>query len=192
MFQPQNLPGRYGRVVKAIDHLLEVIQGQAVLGGGWAVWHHGFIGRITQGIDIALPAAIVEEFLQTGSVSGFEILPRQVGTWPKMLHKETGIQVDILPEGGRPGSASKPAPTTIPHPEKMGAAGSTLRYMSLSALVELKIAAGRLRDESDVGELIRANLNQVDAIRKHLAQVHHDYVQAFDHLVQRARQQDDR
>ncbi len=26
MLQPQDLPGRYGRVVKAIDHLLQVTQ----------------------------------------------------------------------------------------------------------------------------------------------------------------------
>src|SRR5947209_20321434 len=59
MFKPQDLPGRYGRVVRAIDHVLQAIRGQAVLGGGWAVWHHGFVGRLTQDIDIALPAAQV-------------------------------------------------------------------------------------------------------------------------------------
>src|ERR1700730_1820029 len=77
MFNPQDLPGRYGRVVRAIDHLLGVIHGQAVLGGGWAVWHHGFVGRLTQDIDIALVAAKVDEFLQAASVAGFELLPRQ-------------------------------------------------------------------------------------------------------------------
>ena len=51
---------------------------------------------------------------------------------------------------GRP---SRPAPTTIPHPKAMGAVRGTLKYMSLPALVELKLAAGRLRDEADVLEL---------------------------------------
>src|SRR5215471_5169479 len=35
MLDPQDLPGRYGRAVKAVDHLLQVIGCEAVLGGGW-------------------------------------------------------------------------------------------------------------------------------------------------------------
>ncbi len=52
MLQPQGLPGRYGRVVQAIDHLLATMQCAAALGGGWAVWRHGYVGRVTQDMDI--------------------------------------------------------------------------------------------------------------------------------------------
>jgi hypothetical protein len=191
MLEPQDLPGRYGRVVRAIDHLLQVTQAEAVLGGGWAVWRHGYEGRLTQDIDIALPVAKIAEFLLAASVSGFDLLPRQEGRWPKMLHKETGIKVDILPEGARPGTASKPAPTTIPHPAQMGAVVGRLTYIRLISLIELKIAAGRLQDHSDVGALIRANADQVDLSRQHLASIHADYVRTFDELVQKAREQQD-
>jgi len=191
MLEPQDLPGRYGRVVAAVDHLLQVLHCNAVLVGGWAVWRHGFVGRITQDIDIVLPAARVDDFLQAASVAGFQVLSRQEGRWPKLLHKETGVQLDILPEGAHPGSASKPAPTTIPHPGIMGAKGWTLRYIDLRSLIELKLAAGRLRDEGDVGELVRANPDQVEAIRQHLATVHPGYVAAFDQLVHRAQEQRD-
>ena len=190
MLDPQDLPGRYGRVVKAVDHLLQVIGCPAVLGGGWAVWRHGYVGRVTQDIDIALPADRIDEFLRAAAVAGFNVLPVQPGRWPKVMHRDTGIEVDILPEGGRPGTAAKPAPTTIPHPSRMGAAGSALRYISLPYLIELKLAAGRARDESDVVELVRANLDQVEAIRQHLAGIHAEYVQGFDHLVGRAREQE--
>lgn len=101
MFQPQDLPGRYGRVVKALDHLLEVVGCEAVVGGGWAVWRHGFHGRLTQDIDIAIAADRVDEFLSAASVGGFDVLPQQPGRWPKVLHRETGIKVDLLPEGQR-------------------------------------------------------------------------------------------
>jgi hypothetical protein len=37
MFAPQDLPGRYGGVVKALDHLLQVLGCESVVGGGWAV-----------------------------------------------------------------------------------------------------------------------------------------------------------
>lgn len=192
MLEPQDLPGRYGRVVHAVDHVLQAMGCPAVLAGGWAVWRHGYVGRVTQDLDMVLPTDRVEEFLRAAAVSGFEILPQAPGRWPKARHKETGIQVNILPEGGRPGTASKPAPTTIRHPSELGAAGAALRYVKLPALVELKIAAGRARDEADVIELVRANGDQVEMIRQHLAAVHADYLATFDGLVQRAREQEDR
>jgi hypothetical protein len=191
MFEPQDLPGRYGRVVHAVNHLLQVTSCESVLAGGWAVWHHGFLGRMTQDIDIVLPADRVEEFLRVAAVSGFEVLPQREGRWPKVRHTDTDVKVDILPEGARPGTPTRPAPTTIPHPARLGAAGTTLHYIRLPALMELKLAAGRARDEADVVELLRANPGEVDTIRQHLATVHADYVKAFDHLVQRAREQRD-
>jgi len=190
MLEPQDLPGRYGRVVRAVDHLLKVLDCPAVLAGGWAVWRHGFIGRVTQDLDIVLPADRLGEFENAAIVSGFVLLPQVPGRWPKLQHKDTGIEVDVLPEGGRPGTAAKPAPTTIPHPAKLGAAGPRLRYIDLTALVELKLAAGRIGDEHDVVEMIRANPQQVDRIRQHLAAIHCDYVHAFDRLLERAREQD--
>jgi hypothetical protein len=191
MFTPQDLPGRYGRVVKAIDHLLSVLGCEAVVAGGWAVWHHGFVGRLTQDIDIVLPRDRIVDFLQLASLSGFEILPRPEGRWPKIRHKDTDIAVDVLPEGGRPGTASQPAPTTIGHPATLGAAGPALRYISLPALIELKLAAGRPRDEGDVAELVRANFDRVNEIHNHLTAIHADYVQEFDQLVKRAQEQED-
>lgn len=191
MFEPQDLPGRYGRVVKALDHLLQAVGCESVLGGGWAVWRHGFLGRVTQDVDIMLGAADLDAFLRAAAVSGFDVLPQPAGRWPKLMHRETGIRVDILPEGQRPGTPSRPAPTTLPHPSAAGASGTRLRYISLPRLVELKLAAGRPRDEGDVAELIRANPDQVETVRQHLATVHPDYVAAFNKLVERAGEQRD-
>ena len=189
MLDPQDLPGRYGRVVSSIDHLLGTLECPAVLAGGWAVWRHGYYGRMTQDLDIVLPADRIEEFLMASSMCGFQVLTPPEGRWPKIVHKETGIQVDILPEGERPGTAARPAPTTIPHPEIMGATGATLRYVALSPLVELKLAAGRGRDEADVIELLRVNQDQTESIRHHLESVHPDYVGKFDQLLARAREE---
>jgi hypothetical protein len=190
MLVPQDLPGRYGRVVKALDHVLDATQCMAALGGGWAVWRHGYLGRVTQDIDIVLPADKVDEFLRLASVSGFEVLPVPAGRWPKMLHRETSIEVDILPEGARPGTATKPAPTTIPHPSGLRGAGQALEYMSLPALVQLKLAAGRVQDEADIVRLVQANADKIETIRQHLVGVHCDYVTRFDHLVERAADED--
>ena len=123
MLVPQDLPGRYGRVVRAVDHLLEVMQCPSALAGGWAVWRHGFIGRVTQDIDIVLPADRIEEFMRLAGLSGFEVLPQPEGRWPKARHKDTDVKVDVLPEGAHPGTAAKLAPTTIRHPLAMGGQG---------------------------------------------------------------------
>src|SRR5438067_6161568 len=146
MHSPQDLPGRYGRVVKAIDRLLGIVGCEAVLAGGWAVWHHGFIARVTQDLDIVIPADRLDEFLKVAAVAGFDVFPAQTGRWPKLIHRETKVDIDVLPEGGRPGTVSRPAPTTIPHPSALGAARRQLQYPRLDSLIELKLAAGRLRD----------------------------------------------
>src|SRR5262245_42557525 len=72
--EPQDVPGRYGRVVRALDQVLSACGCEAVVGGGWAVWRHGYVGRVTQGVDIALPKTSVDEFLRAASVSGFEVM----------------------------------------------------------------------------------------------------------------------
>jgi hypothetical protein len=187
MFEPQDLPGRYGRVVKSLDHVLLAIGCPAVVGGGWAVWRHGYLGRVTQDIDIVLPADKVDEFMQVASLSGFEILEVPAGRWPKTIHRETDILVDLLPEGERPGTPSNPAPTTIPHPANMGAEGTALKYVQLPSLIELKLAASRSQDEADVIKLIQANAAEADNIRQHLARVHQDYLAKFEKLVHRAK-----
>src|SRR5439155_22876708 len=103
MFEPQDLPGRYGRVVKAIDHLLQLLNCASVLGGGWAVWRHGFFGRMTQDIDIVLPADRIDDCVRAAALSGFEVLPHAERRWPKVRHTDTELKGNLLPEGGRPG-----------------------------------------------------------------------------------------
>jgi hypothetical protein len=183
MLEPQDLPGRYGRVVRAIDMILAACDCEAVVAGGWAVWRHGYIGRVTQDVDIALPKDRVDDFLQAAAVSGFNIVAQEAGHWPKLRHRDTGIDVDVLPEGGRPGTASRPAPTTIPHPAAMGAVRGKLKYSSLLSLIELKLAAGRLRDEADVVELARKNRDRLAEIRQHLGAVHPQYASRFEELL---------
>jgi hypothetical protein len=192
MLEPQDLPGRYGRAIRAIDHVLQAMKCEAVLGGGWAVWRHGYAERLTQDLDIALPVRRIDEFLRVAAVSGFEILPQPAGRWPKLRHVESGIQVDILPEGARPGTQLHPAPTAIPAPAAMGAAGFKVSYIQLNSLIELKIAAGRRKDLADVVALLKGNLEHIASLRQHLASVHPQYAAIFDQLVQSAQDEDER
>jgi hypothetical protein len=147
---------------------------------------------MTQDVDIVLPADRIDDFLRVACVSGFEALASPTGRWPKVRHKETDVTVDILPEGTTPGTAENPAPTTIPHPQLLGAAPGRLAYISLARLIELKLAAGRLRDDYDIVELLRANPDQVESVRRHVAGVHPAYAAKFDDLTGRAARQEDR
>lgn len=183
MLEPQDLPGRYGRVVQSIDRVLQAAECEAVIAGGWAVWRHGYVGRVTQDVDIVLSTESIEEFMRVAGISGFQKLNQLPGRWPKLLHKETDVQVDILPEGARPGRPPIFAPTTIPSPVRLGAQDHSLRYIHLLGLIELKLAAGRLKDQADVVELIRSNREQTAQIRAHLATVHAQYIQNFDALM---------
>jgi hypothetical protein len=79
MFAPQDLPGRYGGVVKAVDRLLILVHCPAVVAGGWAVWRHGYVGHITQDLDIVLPQEQIADFLKTAAVSGFEVAVQAEG-----------------------------------------------------------------------------------------------------------------
>ena len=190
MIDPQDLPGRYGRVVAAIDRVLTATACEAAVGGGWAVWRHGYVNRVTQDIDIILPANRIAEFLRVASVSGFQVLATSAGRWPKIHHKDTNVQVDILPEGQHPGTPPDLAPTIIPSPATIGAVSGSLRYILLPTLIELKIAAGRMKDKADVVELIRANRESIDDIRQHLLSVHASYADEFDQLLNEVRKSD--
>lgn len=192
MLQPQDLPERFGRVIVAVDRVLSATGCEAVLAGGWAVWRHGYAARVTQDVDVILPADRVDEFLRVASVSGFDVPPRLPGRWPKVVHRETQITVDILPEGERPGTTSQPAPTTIPAPASLGGVPSSLSYIGLPHLIELKLAAGRAKDQADVVELLRANPAEASAIRLHLGATDPLYVAEFDRLSEEAREPDQR
>ena len=154
------------------------------------MWRHGYVGRVTQDIDIALPADRVSDFLLAAAVSGFDVHDTPEGRWPKLTHRETGIEVDILPEGGRPGTPGKLAPTTIPHPRKLGAVSGKLRYVTLPALIELKLAAGRLRDQADIVELLRENAGEIAQLRTHLSGVDDSYAEQFENLLKQASEPD--
>jgi hypothetical protein len=73
MLTPQDLPGRYGRVINAVDHLLQAMACPAALAGGWAVWRHGFLGRVTQIEAIRRHLASIH----AAYVGGFEALVKR-------------------------------------------------------------------------------------------------------------------
>ena len=154
---------------------LVALDAPAVVAGGWAVWHHGYAGRVTEDVDVVVARADLDRLKEHAGRFGFEWLPPPEGHWPKYVHAVTGIEVDFLPEGGRPGRPGSLAPTTIRHPEVYGATKERVDYIALEGLVELKLASRRLKDQADVVELIRFNRDRMPDLERYLDGIHPDY-----------------
>ena len=186
---PRDLPGHYGRVVADLEKLLQATETLAVVAGGWAVWRHGYAGRVTGNVDVVVPQDRMDQVQRVAGLCGFDYLEPPEGRWPKLLHRDTKIEVDLLPELGIPGTAGRRAPVAIGHPKRYGATLEPLRYITLAGLVELKLGAGRVKDIADVIELINAHRDQVSTLRDHLANLNATYAGRFDELVRQAEEE---
>ena len=178
-------PASYGRVVASIDRILAAINREAVLGGGWAVWHHGYVGGVTQDIDIALPAG-AHRRVPRGS-RGFGI--RRSSIRPKA--------------GGRSWSTGKPmCRWTSSRRARRRGCGAGLRRRRFPIRPRwgptdincgtwifphyrtraCRRATSRRKRR---GEPSVPNMSRVDEVREHLSAVHPDYLAAFNRLVER-------
>jgi hypothetical protein len=185
--------GPHGRVLRDAEHVLKAIKAKAAIVGGLAVIHHGY-ERYTHDVDLVIAADAVPEFLRIAPVRGFRIAKKDRYGWHKFVHKETGMDLHLVP----PGKPSRRAPSEIPGPAELGVRSGTLGFPTLPRLLELKLLAGRLkdqadvvgqheeRDQADVVELLKCNWSERTRIRDHLARVAPRLVAEFDRLVAQA------
>ncbi len=186
---PNELPARYGRVVKDLERLLNAVSAKAAVAGGWAVWHHGYVGRVTQDVNIVIPANCQLELLRLAPICGFEIVDVRSGIWPKLIHRETKIDVDLMPEASVLRTAAKPAPVPIRHPELYGAVDGELVYITLAGLFELKLGAHRAKDIADLIELIKVKPQEMPQVVEELRRIHPSYAAELEALVLQSEQE---
>jgi hypothetical protein len=112
--------------------------------GGYAVQHYGYV-RTTQDLDL-----VVKElnFARTALLSSDKFKPVQ-GNEKRLIHKATGVEIDLLIAG------SKGGPTALPYPNPVESTG--IQFITLPGLISLKLSAGRYKDLGDVVELIKVN-----------------------------------
>jgi hypothetical protein len=144
------------QTLRKIAGRLEEIGVPYAVAGGMALEAHGF-RRLTVDVDIL----INREGLKTihERLEGLGYLPPFAGS-KNLRDAEYGVRMKFLIAGEFPGDG-KPKPVAFPDPAKVAVEIRGIRYVSLPSLVELKIASGmtnlgRLKDLSDVQELIRA------------------------------------
>jgi len=146
--------------------------------GGLAAVHYGFRGS-TDDIDVAIGRDHLERFLRYAPQYGFKVQWRSKSGWHTLEHGD--VEINVVPEGGR---ARNTAPTTIPGPEKMGVTEG-LGVACLSVLLELKLAAGRVKDKGHIVELLkRVPAEEITRCRTHIQGVHEDYLNELDRLLQ--------
>jgi hypothetical protein len=124
--------------------------------GGMALDAHQF-RRLTIDVDIL----VTREDLRTihERLDGLGFLPPFSGS-KNLRDTDSGVRIEFLVAGEFPGDG-KPKPVAFPHPADVAVEIDGIRFVSLPALVELKLASGmtnlgRLKDLADVIELIKA------------------------------------
>jgi hypothetical protein len=128
-----------------------------VVCGGLAVAAHGHL-RLTQDVDILVTPEGLRRFKERWLGRGW--VERFAGS-RGLRDAEHGIQIDVLLTGDFPGDG-QPGPVAFPDPEECAVESGGVSVISLSKLIELKIASGlsapsRLQDWADVIALVRAN-----------------------------------
>lgn len=123
--------------------------------GGMALVAHGY-DRTTVDVDILLtPEGLSSVHRQ---LEGLGYVPPFKDS-KHLRDTETGVRIEFLVTGGFPGDG-KPKPVAFPDPQTAAVEIDGVRYLTLPALIELKLASGmtnpgRLKDLADVQELIR-------------------------------------
>lgn len=141
--------------LRRIARRLDEIDVPYAVTGGMALFHHGF-RRFTEHVDILVSGESLRTIHQ--SLQGLGYLPPH----PHSKHlrdTESGVRIEFLRSGDFPGDG-KPKPVMFPDPAGVAIESGGVKYLKLDTLIELKLAsgmtdAGRLRDLSDVLELIK-------------------------------------
>jgi hypothetical protein len=123
--------------------------------GGMALVAHGY-ARTTVDVDILVTPQGRDALHQ--ALHGRGYLPPFEGS-RNLRDTRTGVRIEFIVTGQFPGDG-KPKPVAFPDPAAVATEVDGIRYVSLPALIELKLASGmtnpgRLRDLADVQELIR-------------------------------------
>jgi hypothetical protein len=142
--------------LRAISNRLETLGIPYAVVGGMALVAHGY-RRSTVDVDVLVTRdhnRLIHEKLD-----GLGYVPPFAGS-RNLRDTATGVRIEFLITGEFPGDG-KPKPIAFPDPATASVTIEGIRYISLPALIELKLASGltnpnRLKDLADVQELIRA------------------------------------
>lgn len=122
--------------------------------GGMALFFHGY-RRFTEDVDILVNKAGLEVIHK--ALRGLGYAPPFEAS-KNLRDTRTGVRIEFLITGDYPGDG-KPKPVAFPDPAAVSTEISGIKFLTLPAVVELKLASGmtnprRAKDLVDVQELI--------------------------------------
>jgi hypothetical protein len=126
-----------------------------VVVGGMALFRHG-LRRFTEDVDLLVTKEDLRRIHH--ELGGLGYLPAHRHS-KHLRDTELGVRIEFLIAGDYPGDGRE-KPVSFPEPSQVAWEAEGIHYIHLPRLVELKLASGmtspgRLRDLSDVLELIR-------------------------------------
>lgn len=168
-----------GDVYDTLRRLVEELNEQGLdyaLIGGMALVAHGY-RRFTEDVDILMTPETLQAFRERFVGRGY--LPAFSGAMKSFRDTRTGVKIEVVTTGEYPGDG-KPKPVAFPDPIDARFQREGLWLITLEKLIELKLASGlsaphRLRDLSDVQELIAQLKLPLDFAEKLDASVRDEY-----------------
>ena len=124
------------------------------IAGAISLAAHGLV-RATEDVDILVSRDGLDRFKEASIGRGYVNL-RAGGK--AVRDTQNGVKIDFLIQGDFPGDGA-PKPVSFPDPREAGTDAGRFRVLSLTKLIELKLASGmtaphRLQDLADVQRLI--------------------------------------
>ena len=153
---------------------LKPILGSAIVIGGLAVIHHGYV-RATDDADILYAHA--DETILKRLSKKFKLVKKGKSGWHQLEHKATKVRLELIPEGGLTTYGFIPGPHFF---------GSDNGFLPLLGVMWLKLVSRRPKDEADIVELAVRRMKDVEATREKLPDELHEH---FDALIVRAKAQ---
>lgn len=141
--------------LERICHRLNELNIPYAVAGGMALFQHGF-RRFTEDVDILVTPQDLKRIHE--NLSGRGYLPLFERS-KNLRDTVSGVRIEFLLTGGYPGDG-KAKPVAFPAPDTVAEFRNGIKFLSLSAIVELKLASGmtgadRMKDLADVQELIK-------------------------------------
>lgn len=124
--------------------------------GAIALLAHGY-PRFTEDIDLVMTAEGLDRF--HSELIGLGYTPAFPGARKRLRSTRDGSSIEVMTTGEYPGDG-KPKPVSMPDPAASSIEVDGVKFVTLEALIELKLASGmtapdRLKDLADVQELVK-------------------------------------
>jgi hypothetical protein len=170
-------------VERALSKLISTLEEEKIpyaIAGAMALNEYGYL-RATSDVDVLLTAAGLAQL--KAKILGRGYLEKFAGS-KGLRDTENNVVIDVLLTGDYPGDG-KPKPVSFPDPAVIARSGRRGSFLPVEILVELKLASGisalhRLKDLSDVLELVRAASLPRSMAAKLDASVRAKYIELWD------------